>query len=250
MIGILNMQQHEEWPKRQQLYSGKAKSVFTTDDPQLMVLAFRDDTSAFNGEKLEQLQDKGAVNSQFNAFIMQHLEQHGIPTHFVKQLNATDTLVKSLQMIPVECVVRNRAAGSLCKRLAVAEGKVLSPPTYELFFKDDGLGDPMINESHAITFGWATEAQLQEMKTLTFKINQILSELFAKGGMILVDYKLEYGLCEGKVRLGDEFSPDGCRIWDANTLEKMDKDRFRQNLGNVIDFYKEVGARLGMRFQS
>ncbi len=235
--------------KRKELYSGKAKSVYTTDDPNCMVLSFRDDTSAFNGEKLEQLEGKGAVNSQFNAFIMQHLEASGIPTHFIQQLSPNETLVRSMEMIPVECVVRNRAAGSICKRLGLEEGKLLEPSTYELFYKDDALGDPMINESHAITLGWASSEQLEQMKALTFSVNECLSSLFFQGGMILVDYKLEFGLYQGEIRLGDEFSPDGCRIWDASTLEKMDKDRFRQNLGNVIDFYKEVGSRLGMTFE-
>jgi phosphoribosylaminoimidazole-succinocarboxamide synthase len=234
--------------KREELYAGKAKSVYATDNPDLLVMHFRNDTSAFDGKKREQLDRKGAVNNQFNAFIMERLKAAGIPTHMERQLSADESLVKRLDMIPVECVVRNRAAGSLVRRLGVAEGQVLNPPTYELFLKNDALGDPMINESHAITFGWATAAQLARMKELTFRANEVLQQLFLDGDMLLVDYKLEFGVFKGEVLLADEFSPDGCRLWDKNTLEKLDKDRFRQDLGNVVESYEEVGRRLGMTF--
>ncbi|HBQ05959.1 MAG TPA: phosphoribosylaminoimidazolesuccinocarboxamide synthase [Halomonas sp.] len=234
--------------KRQELYAGKAKSVYTTDDPDLLVLQFRDDTSAFDGKKKEALARKGMVNNIFNAFIMERLEEGGIPTHFEKQLSDNESLVKKMQMIPVECVVRNIAAGGLVKRLGVEEGIALNPPTFELFLKNDEKGDPMINESLAETFCWATPEQLAKMKTLTFKVNHILKQLFAEGDMLLVDYKLEFGVFKGEVVLGDEFSPDGCRLWDANTREKLDKDRFRQGLGGVIEAYEEVGRRLGITF--
>ncbi|MCH8500048.1 MAG: phosphoribosylaminoimidazolesuccinocarboxamide synthase [Marinobacter sp.] len=235
--------------KREELYAGKAKSVFRTDDPDLFVLVFRDDTSAFDGEKMEQLARKGRVNNQFNAFIMEKLEAAGISTHFEGLLSANESLVKKLDMIPVECVVRNIAAGSLCRRLGVEEGKVLNPPTFELFLKNDALHDPMVNESLAITFGWATEQQLAAMKLLTFQVNDVLKALFDAAGMILVDYKLEFGIdASGQITLGDEFSPDGCRIWDKETRKKMDKDRFRQGLGSVIETYEEVGQRLGISF--
>ena len=191
-----------------------------------MILQFRDDTSAFDGERMESLARKGMVNNRFNAFIMETLAEAGVPTHFEKRLSDTESLVKALEMIPVECVVRNIAAGGLVKRLGVTEGEELTPPTFELFLKNDALHDPMINESLAETFGWATPEQLAEMKALTFKVNAVLKKLFADGGLLLVDYKLEFGLFQGQIVLGDELSPDGCRLWDAKTREKIDKDRF------------------------
>ncbi|QUX91772.1 phosphoribosylaminoimidazolesuccinocarboxamide synthase [Marinomonas sp. A3A] len=236
--------------KRQELYAGKAKSVFRTDDPDKMVLVFRDDTSAFDGKRIEQLDRKGMVNNKFNAFIMTKLQEAGIPTHFEKLLSDTESLVKCLDMMPVECVVRNVAAGSLCRRLGVEEGITLTPPTFELFLKNDALGDPMINESHVESFGWAKTADLAKAKELTFKVNDVLKAIFAEGGMILVDYKLEFGLYKGEVLLGDEFSPDGCRLWDAKTKEKLDKDRFRQGLGGVIEAYEDVGRRIGIDFDA
>lgn len=234
--------------KREQLYAGKAKSIFKTDDPDLLIMLFRNDTSAFDGKRIEQLDRKGMVNNKFNAFIMGKLQEAGIPTHFVKLLSDTEVLVKSMEMIPVECVVRNLAAGSLVRRLGVQEGLELNPPTFELFLKNDALGDPMVNESHVQSFGWATPEQLARMKELTFKINEVLKALFAQGNMLLVDFKVEFGLHKGEVILGDEFSPDGCRLWDKDTREKLDKDRFRQNLGNVVESYEMVGQRLGLTF--
>jgi phosphoribosylaminoimidazole-succinocarboxamide synthase len=234
--------------KQAEIYSGKAKSVFGTDDPDRFVLLFRDDTSAFDGRRIDQLDRKGMVNNKFNAFIMDELEKNGIPTHFEKLLSDQECLVKKLDMIPVECVVRNVAAGSLCKRLGVKEGQTLTPPTFELFLKNDEMHDPMVNEYHCRSFGWASDEQLNEMKRLSFKINKVLTELFDAADMILVDFKLEFGTFHGKIVLGDEFSPDGCRIWDKQTRNKMDKDRFRQELGNVIETYEEVGKRLGVKF--
>ena len=234
--------------KQALLYAGKAKSIYTTEDPNLMMMEFRDDTSAFDGEKMEQLDRKGMVNNKFNAFIMQKLSEAGIETHFEALVSDNESLVKNLEMLPVECVVRNRAAGSLVRRLGVEEGIELNPPTFELFLKNDDLHDPMVNTALCVTFGWATEDQLAEMKRLTLAVNDVLSKLFLDGGMLLVDYKLEFGLYQGRVVLGDEFSPDGCRIWDAETLNKMDKDRFRQGLGSVIETYEEVGKRIGIEF--
>lgn len=234
--------------KRQELYKGKAKSVFTTDDANVYVMLYRNDTSAFDGKKVEQLDRKGMVNNKFNAFIMQKLEAAGIETHFIKLLNDTESLVKKLEMIPLECVVRNISAGSICKRLGVPEGQDLTPPTFEFFLKNDALGDPMVNEYHIRSFGWATPEQVEKMKELTFKVNGVLKQLFLDGGMLLVDYKLEFGVYEGRVILGDEFSPDGCRLWDKDTRKKLDKDRFRQGLGGVVESYEEVGHRLGVKF--
>ncbi len=234
--------------KREELYSGKAKSIFKTDDPDRFIMEFRDDTSAFDGVKVAQLSRKGMVNNKFNAFIMETLRAAGVPVHFEKLVSDNESLVKNLKMIPVECVVRNVAAGSLCRRLGIKEGTVLNPATFELFLKNDELHDPMINEYHAQAFGWATQSQLEQMKVLTFKVNDVLKALFADAGMTLVDYKLEFGMSGNEIVLGDEFSPDGCRIWDSTTGEKMDKDRFRQDLGNVIEYYEEVGKRLGITF--
>lgn len=236
--------------KGELLYSGKAKSVYKTDNDDLLVLHFRDDTSAFDGKRIEQLDRKGLVNNKFNAFIMEKLSAAGITTHFEKRLSETESLVKKLDMIPVECVVRNIAAGSLCRRLGVEEGIDLTPPIFEFFLKNDELGDPMITQSHIETFGWAKPEQLDEMKNLTFKVNEVLTELFLSGNMLLVDCKLEFGVFHGEIILGDEFSPDGCRLWDKDTREKLDKDRFRQGLGNVIESYEAVGKRLGIDFDS
>lgn len=232
--------------KRTELYRGKAKSVYATDDPDRLILLFRNDTSAFDGKKIEQLERKGMVNNRFNAFIMQKLEAAGIPTQFDRLLSDTECLVKKLEMIPVECVVRNYAGGSLIKRLGIEEGTELVPPTFELFLKDDAKGDPFINESHVITLGWATAEQLRRMQELTLKVNDILKQLFSDAGLLLVDFKLEFGMFKGEVVLGDEFSPDGCRLWDRETGKKMDKDRFRQGLGGVIEAYEEVAQRLGV----
>ncbi len=232
--------------KKQELYSGKAKSVFATDNEDYVVLSFRDDTSAFDGEKVEQLNRKGMVNNKFNAFIMQYLSDKGIPTHFEELLNDTESLVKNMQMVPVECVVRNVASGSLVRRLGVEDGLELNPPVFEFFLKNDALHDPMINEYHIETFGWAKADDISKMKALTFKVNEHLQKLFADAGMILVDYKLEFGLFKGDIYLGDEFSPDGCRLWDAETRKKLDKDRFRQGLGGVIEAYEEVAQRIGV----
>ena len=234
--------------KRNELYRGKAKTVYTTDDPSRLVLEFRNDTSAFDGEKVEQLEDKGMVNNRFNHFIMTQLENAGIPTQLDELLSDTESLVKKLDMIPVECVVRNVAAGSLVRRLGVEEGKILNPPTFEFFLKNDALHDPMVNEYHIEAFGWATKAQIEQMKALTFKVNSVLKSLFEQAGLLLVDYKLEFGVFDGELVLCDAFTPDGCRLWDAETREKLDKARFRQGLGGVVEAYKEVGQRLGVQF--
>ncbi len=232
--------------KQALLYTGKAKSVYETDNPDHLILVFRDDASAFNGEKIEQLDRKGKVNNLFNAFIMKKLADAGIETHFEELLSPNEVLVKKLDMMPVECVIRNYAAGSLCRRLGVEEGKQLTPPTFELFFKDDALGDPMVNESQAIALGWANEDQLAKMKELTYQVNDVLSKIFDQGNMILVDFKLEFGVFHDRIVLGDEFSPDGCRLWDKDTKKKLDKDRFRQGLGGVVEAYEEVATRIGV----
>ena len=233
--------------KRDELYRGKAKTVYYTDDSDKLILHFRNDTSAFDGEKIEQLDRKGEVNNKFNHFIMTKLEEAGIATHVEALVSATESLVKKLDMIPVECVVRNLSAGSLVRRLGVEEGKELNPPIFEFFLKNDALHDPMVNDYHILSFGWATESQIAEMKALTFKVNSVLKALFDEAGMLLVDYKLEFGVDkDGNIVLGDEFTPDGCRLWDKETRKKMDKDRFRQGLGSVVETYIEVAERLGL----
>lgn len=228
------------------IYTGKAKSLYATDNPDQLRCVFRNDTSAFDGLKIEQLDRKGMVNNHFNAFIMEKLAKSGIPNHFEKLINDDSVLVKRLKMIPVECVVRNFAAGSICKRLGTEAGIALNPPTFEFFLKNDALHDPMINESHIITFGWANQQQIEKMKEMTFAVNEVLKKLFLDAGLLLVDYKLEFGDYHGELLLGDEFSPDGCRIWDAATKKVLDKDRFRKEMGDVIEAYEEVAQRLGV----
>ncbi|RDV27316.1 phosphoribosylaminoimidazolesuccinocarboxamide synthase [Alteromonas aestuariivivens] len=233
--------------KREELYRGKAKTVYLTDDSDKLILHFRNDTSAFDGQKIEQLDRKGEVNNKFNHFIMTKLEDAGIATQVEALVSDTESLVKKLDMIPVECVVRNVAAGSLVRRLGVEEGLLLDPPVFEFFLKNDALHDPMVNDYHIVSFGWASEAQIAEMKALTFKVNAVLKALFDEAGMMLVDYKLEFGVdAAGNIVLGDEFTPDGCRLWDKETRKKMDKDRFRQGLGSVVETYIEVAERLGL----
>ncbi len=229
-----------------ELYAGKAKTVYLTDDEERLVLHFRDDTSAFDGARIEQLARKGKVNNRTNAFIMQKLEAAGIATHFERLLSDNEAVVKRLDMIPIECVVRNISTGSICKRLGVEDGLTLEPPTFEFFLKDDARHDPMVNEYHIRSFGWATDDEVAAMKEQTFAVNDCLKALFADAGLLLVDYKLEFGRYHGDILLGDEFTADGCRLWDAETREKLDKDRFRQGLGGVVEAYEEVARRLGV----
>ncbi|MFP4131435.1 MAG: phosphoribosylaminoimidazolesuccinocarboxamide synthase [Thiohalospira sp.] len=232
--------------KREELYAGKAKTVYATDDPDRLVLQFRDDASAFDGTKRAALARKGEVNNRFNAHLMRHLAAAGVPNHFEGLNGADESVVKRLEMLPVECVVRNRAAGSLCRRLGIAPGRELDPPVFEFFLKDDELGDPMINESHIVTFGWARAEEIEPMQAISRQVNDVLTGLFADAGITLVDYKLEFGRFHGELLLGDEFSPDGCRLWDAKSGESLDKDRFRQDLGGVIEAYEEVARRLAI----
>ena len=232
--------------RREELYKGKAKTVYATDDADLLWLVFRNDTSAFDGAKLAKLDRKGEVNNKINAFIMGKLEAAGIRTHFVRLLSDTESLVKKLKMIPVECVVRNVVAGSMSTRLGIPEGQVLPRPVFEFFYKSDALHDPMVNDAHVEVLGWASRDEIEEMKSLTFRVNDVLKPLFAAAGITLVDYKLEFGMYHGEMLLGDEFTPDGCRLWDSTSQEKMDKDRFRRDLGNVIEMYMEVARRIGV----
>ena len=235
--------------KRQELYRGKAKTVYATDDPQRLVMHYRDDVSAFDGAKLAKLDGKGETNNRINAFVMGKLADAGIRTHFVGLLNERESLVRAMKMIPVECVVRNVCAGSMAKRYGIAEGTRLPEPIFEFFLKSDALHDPLVNDEHIRVLGWATAAEIAEMKRLTHRVNDVLKPLFANAGIDLVDYKLEFGHLReapaGPLVLGDEFTPDGCRLWDAKTREKLDKDRFRRDLCEVIEHYREVARRIG-----
>ena len=229
---------------------GKAKSLYETQDQNELLMVYRDDTSAFDGKKKEALLGKGAVNNQFNAFIMDHLKENGVDTHLIEMIDNTDSLVYKLEMFPIECVIRNRASGSICKRLGTEDGLVFESPLFEFFLKDDDLGDPLINDEHIISFGWANLSQIEEMKKQTYKVNEILSKLFLDSGLILVDFKVEFGVYKDKILLADEFTPDGCRLWDSKTMKKMDKDRFRQGLGDVVESYHQVADRLGMNIET
>tara|TARA_B100001996_G_C18654345_1_gene590614 strand:- start:304 stop:1017 length:714 start_codon:yes stop_codon:yes gene_type:complete len=225
---------------------GKAKSLYETSEPSELLMIYRDDTSAFDGKKKEALKGKGEINNKFNAFIMEYLSNNGVETHFLELVEKNESLVKRLDMLPVECVVRNIATGSLCRRLGVEEGVKFEDPLFEFFLKDDDLGDPLINDNHITAFGWGTEQEITEMKEITFKINHLLCKLFREAGLVLVDYKVEYGRSERSLILGDEFTPDGCRIWDAETGESLDKDRFRKDLGDVVESYQIVAHKLGI----
>lgn len=232
--------------QKQPLYSGKAKSIYETPDPSVFVLEFRDDATAFNGVKKASLVNKGVVNNYMNAFFMEKLAVAQIATHLVKRISDTESLVRRLEMLPVECVLRNITAGNLCKRLGVDAGVKLDPPIFEFFLKNDALNDPMINDDHILAFGWASAQEISLLRRLTFQINEILQPLFAAADLLLVDFKLEFGRLDGKLVLGDEITLDGCRVWDAKTQESMDKDRFRKDLGQVIESYLQVAARLGI----
>ena len=236
--------------KRQELYRGKAKTVYATDDPRYLVMHFRDDVSAFDGVKVAQLAQKGETNNRINAYVMGKLAAGGIATHFVRLVDARDALVRAMKMVPVECVVRNVCAGSMAKRYGIEEGKRLPEPIFEFFLKSDALHDPLCNDDHIRVLGWASAREIDEMRAITHKVNAVLKPLFANAGIDLVDYKLEFGHAvddpTGPLLLGDEFTPDGCRLWDARTGEKLDKDRFRRDLGEVIEHYREVATRIGV----
>lgn len=232
--------------KTQLLYTGKAKTVFATDVKDKLIMEFRDDITAFDAQKVAKLNRKGFVNNRFNAFMMEKLAKAGIATHFEGCISETESLVKRLDMVKLECVIRNLAAGSLCRRYGIPEGQELTPPVFEFFLKNDGLHDPLVNESHIKTFRWADEKTVEIMKQRTFHVNEILKPLFQNAGLLLADYKLEFGLYHGELLLGDEVTPDGCRLWDAATRKKLDKDRFRQDLGDVVESYEEVAQRIGV----
>ena len=230
--------------KREQLYEGKAKKVFATDDPKRYVVEYKDDATAFNGEKRGTIVGKGVVNNRMSNILFRMLEANGVPTHFVEELSDRETLVRAVEIVPLEVIVRNVAAGSFSKRYGVEEGRALKNPTLEFSLKDDSLGDPLINDSHILALGLATEEELRTMHEMAFRINDLLKDYFLKIGVKLIDFKIELGRCDGRIVLADEISPDTCRFWDAKTNEKLDKDRFRRDLGHVEDAYQEMFWRV------
>ena len=230
---------------KEMLYEGKAKQVFATEDPEIVMVHYKDDATAFNGLKKGTITGKGVINNQVTNFMMQKLEQAGVPTHFVQELNERDTLVKKVRIVPLEVIIRNISAGSFAKRFGVDEGIVFENPTIEYSYKNDDLGDPMINTAQALALKLATPAEIETIRTMAFKVNEVMKAFFAEVGVDLVDFKLEFGrLSDGTIVLADEISPDTCRFWDSKTHEKLDKDRFRRDLGGVEDAYAEMRRRI------
>ena len=231
--------------KREQLYEGKAKKVCATDDKNLVIVSYKDDATAFNGIKKGTIAGKGVVNNKMSNFLMQLLEKNGVPTHFVEEINDRDTIVKKVSIVPLEVIIRNISAGSFAKRYGVEEGIVFAEPTIEFSYKNDDLGDPLINSYHALALGIASKDEIEKIKSMSFKVNSVLREYFKKLGVTLVDFKLEFGkLPNGEIVLADEISPDTCRFWDSTTGEKLDKDRFRRDLGGVEEAYNEMMKRV------
>jgi len=231
--------------KINQLYEGKAKRVYETEDPNLLIVSYKDDATAFNGLKKGTIAGKGVINNQMSNRLMMRLAKAGVPNHFVEELNERDTLVRRVQIVPLEVIVRNIAAGSFSKRYGVDEGVVFDEPTVEYSYKNDALGDPLLNTSHALALGAATEEEIETIRRYALKVNEFLKAFWLDCGVILVDFKLEFGrTADGEIILADEISPDTCRLWDAKTHEKLDKDRFRRDLGGVEDAYKEIMKRL------
>ncbi len=237
--------------RRKKIYEGKAKILYEGPDQNTVIQYFKDDATAFNAEKKAEISGKGVLNNRISAHLMTQIESIGIPTHFIKQINMREQLVRKVEIIPLEVVVRNVAAGSLCKRLGVEEGTILQRPLVEYYYKKDELGDPLISEEHILTFGWADPYELEEMVSMAWRVNDYLNGLFAGIGLRLVDFKLEFGRIFGEygelyIVLADEVSPDNCRLWDAKTGEKLDKDRFRFDLGDLVEGYQYIAERLGL----
>ena len=231
--------------KQELLYEGKAKQVYATQDPGLLIVAYKDDATAFDGRKRGTIQGKGAINNRMTNLLMARLEREDIPTHLVEELNGRETLVKRVSIVPLEVIVRNIAAGSFSKRYGVEEGVVFEQPTFELSYKNDGLGDPLLNDDHAVALGLASREELALIRKYALAVNRVLGEIWRACGIILVDFKVEFGrLGDGTIVLADEISPDTCRLWDAETQEKLDKDRFRRDLGGVEEAYVRVMERL------
>lgn len=233
--------------KLDMLYEGKAKKVFKTDVDNVYIVDYKDDATAFNGQKKGTIVGKGVVNNRMSNFMFQMLEKEGIPTHFIEELSDRETAVKKVEIVPLEVIVRNIAAGSFSKKLGIEEGRKLLCPTLEFSYKDDALGDPMINDYYAIAIGAATREEIDRITELTFKINEVMCKYFLTVGIELVDFKIEFGkTTDGEIVLADEISPDTCRLWDVNTHDKLDKDRFRRDMGGVEEAYLEVAKRIGI----
>lgn len=231
--------------KKEQLYEGKAKKVFATDDANLVIVDYKDDATAFNGEKKGTITGKGVINNVMSNHMFQLLEQQGVPTHFVEQLSERETLVKKVSIVPLEVIIRNISAGSFAKRFGVEEGIVFDEPTIEFSYKNDELGDPLMNAYHAIALKAATREEIETIKAMAFKVNEVMKRYFDTLNVILVDFKLEFGkTADGKIVLADEISPDTCRLWDKTTKEKLDKDRFRRDMGGVEEAYQEIMKRV------
>ncbi len=231
--------------KKEFLYEGKAKKIWTTDDPSAYLVEYKNSLTAFNALKKDSIEGKGRLNNLISSALFEYLGEKGIPTHFIRRIDEIHQLVRSVKIVPIEVVVRNITTGTLCKRLGVEEGIRLPRPLVELCLKDDALGDPLITEDHALLFGWTTPDQLNKIKEITLKVNSLLSEYFLALGIVLVDFKLEFGTdSEGNLLLADEISPDTCRFWDRDTNDRLDKDRFRKDLGNVLGAYEEIWRRI------
>ena len=232
--------------KKEQLYEGKAKKVFLTEDPDVLIVDYKDDATAFNGEKKGTIVGKGAINNRMTNYLFKILETKGVPTHLVEELSDRETAVKRVEIVPLEVIIRNVAAGSFSKRLGVPEGTEFTEPTIEFSYKNDALGDPLINDYFARALNLATWEEIETIKKYAFQVNEVLKEFFLEAGLKLIDFKIEFGRYHGEIILADEVSPDTCRLWDVNTNEKMDKDRFRRDLGNVEEAYVEVFRRIGL----
>ena len=232
--------------KLEQLYEGKAKKVFKTDDPDVLIVDYKDDATAFNGEKKGTIVGKGVINNKMSNRVHQLLKEKGVPTHYTQKLSDRKTAVKKVEIVPVEVIIRNVAAGSFSKRLGVPEGTPFEQPTVEFSYKNDELGDPLINDYFAVALKLATWDEIKTIQDYAFKVNDVLKEYFLQAGIKLIDFKIEFGRYHGQIILADEISPDTCRLWDVNTNEKLDKDRFRRDLGNVEEAYNEVFKRLGL----
>ena len=233
--------------KLEQLYEGKAKKVFLTDDPDVVIVDYKDDATAFNGEKKGTITGKGVINNRMTNYVFQMMEKEGVKTHFVEELSDRETAVKKVEIVPLEVIVRNVAAGSFSKRMGVEEGRELLCPILEFSYKNDDLGDPFINDDYALALGLATKEEIDTIRTYTIKVNEFLKAFFLKANLKLIDFKIEFGrLKDGTIILADEISPDTCRFWDIKTREKLDKDRFRRDLGGVEDAYNEVAKRIGL----
>ncbi len=229
------------------LYEGKAKKVYTTEDPDVLIVDYKDDATAFNGLKKGTIVGKGAINNRMTNFLFKKMEEKGVPTHLIEELSDRETAVKKVEIVPLEVIIRNVAAGSFSKKLAIEEGTVLKCPTLEFSYKNDDLGDPFINSYYALGLGLATQEEIDKITEYAFKVNEVLIDYFKSIDIELIDFKIEFGRYKGQIILADEISPDTCRLWDINTREKLDKDRFRRDLGNVEDAYQEVFKRLGIQ---